>query len=78
MITYTKTQARSNFSEIIKQVKYGKKIISIKKDVLIVPFPEINEKEIPISEINTQSSSFNFLKSEPDIYSLHDLRKQYV
>ena len=78
MITYTKTEARSNFSEIIKQVKYGKKIISIKRDVLIVPFPEIDEKEIPISEINTDSDSFDFLENEPDMYSLNDLTKQYV
>ncbi len=77
MQTYTKTETRNNFSEIIKQVKYGKKIVAVKRDVLIVPFPEMNES-IPISQINEQSESFDFLENEPDLYSLNDLKKRYV
>ncbi|MBT3348932.1 hypothetical protein HN954_00440 [bacterium] len=78
MISYTKTQARNNFADIVKQVKYGKKIIAVRQDILIVPFPEIDETEIPISEINTHSASFDFLATEPDIYHLNDLKKRYV
>ena len=77
MQTYTKTETRNNFSEIIKQVKYGKKIVAVKRDVLIVPFPEIDES-IPVSQINEQSDSFDFLENEPDLYSLSDLKKRYV
>ena len=77
MQTFTKTETRNNLSEIIKQVKYGKKIVAVKRDVLIVPFPEVNET-IPISQINEQSGSFDFLDNEPDLYTLSDLQKRYV
>ena len=83
MITYSTTEARKNFSDLINQVKYQKKTIAIgrnnKVEVLMVP---LEEKEVasklPISEINATSSSFDFLKDEPDLYSTHDLKKRYV
>ncbi len=31
-----------------------------------------------ITQMNTHSKSFDFLKNEPDIYSLSDLKKRYV
>lgn len=78
----TTTQLRSNLSEIVNTVKYEKKIIAIgrknKKEVLIVPYPEINDQDLPITNINAQSGSFDFLKEEPNLYSLKDLKKQYV
>ncbi len=80
MFTYSTTQARAKFSELINQVKYQKIIIAIgrnkKAEVLITPIPE--NYDIPITEINTQSSSFDFLADEPDLYTMNDLKKQYV
>lgn len=81
MITYTTTQARSQFSEIVNQVKYQKKIIAIwrrsnKAEVIIVPVPE--NYDFNITDINANSSSFDFLNEEPDIYSIDDLVKKYV
>lgn len=32
------------------------------------------EEDIPITEINAASESFNFLKDEPELYSLKDLK----
>jgi len=80
---YTNTQARNNFSELINTVKYGKKIIAIgrnrsQKEVLVIPYPDIDTGDIPISQINEKSESFNFLEDEPDIYSISDLKKSYV
>jgi hypothetical protein len=78
---YTTTEARKHLSEIVNQVRYQKIIISIgrrdEEEVLVVPKVTLDEA-IPISEINAQSASFQFLEEEPDIYSLKDLKKRYV
>lgn len=80
---YTNTQARNNFSELINTVKYGKKIIAIgknssQKEVLVIPYPDIDTADLPISQINGQSESFSFLADEVDIYTIMDLKKSYV
>lgn len=38
----------------------------------------LSESEIMITEINSQSTSFDFLKQEPDLYSSKDLKKRYL
>lgn len=82
MNIYSTTQARSNLSDMVNQVKYEKKIFIIgrnnKKEALLVPYPDMGEDYLPLSEMNAQSSSFDFLKKEPNIYSLKDLQKRYV
>ncbi len=81
MVHYSTTEVRKHLNEIINRVKYQKIVISVgrhnKQEVLIVPKPE-TEDELPISEINAASSSFVFLKNEPDLYSLKDLKRRYV
>lgn len=81
MLHYSKSEARKNFSEIINRVKFEKVIISVGRgdegEVYIIPKPE-PDKELPISEINSSSESFDFLEDEPDIYSLKDIKKRYV
>lgn len=80
MLIYSTTQVRSQLSDLVNQVKYTKNIIAIgrnkKAEVLITPIPETYD--IPITEINTVSSSFSFLENEPELYSLNDLKKSYV
>lgn len=82
MVHYSTTEARKHLNEIINRVSFEKIIISVgrhnKKEVLIIPKPEIAEDDLPITNINTASSSFDFLKDEPDIYSIKDLKKRYV
>lgn len=80
---YSTTEARRNFSSIIEQVHYLKVIVSVgrhgESEVLIIPKPEIDtDTDMPISAINANSESFDFLENEPDIYSLNDLKKRYV
>jgi hypothetical protein len=78
---YSNTEARKNFSKIIKDVHYKKMIVSIGKhgaeEVLVIPKPVLDEN-LPISQMNASSPSFDFLNDEPDLYSLSDLTKQYV
>jgi hypothetical protein len=80
MQTISTTIARTQLGEIINKVKYQKTIIALgrnnKAEVLITPLPE--DLDIPISDINTQSPSFDFLKDEEDLYDKNDLKVSYV
>lgn len=81
MLRYSTTEARKHFSEIFNRVRYEHIIIAIgrheKDEVLIVPKPDLDQ-ELPVSQMNAASPSFDFLKDEPDLYSLKDLKKRYV
>ena len=74
------TVARTQLGEIINKVKYQKVIIALgrnnKAEVLVTPVPDTSE--IPISELNAASPSFDFLDDEEDLYSIKDLKKKYV
>ena len=81
MQVYSITEARKIIGDLVSQVKFGKKIIALgrnkKVEAFLVPSPDLNE-EIPTTLMNSASSSFDFLKEEPDIYSLGDLQESYV
>jgi len=81
MYHYNTSEARKHLNEIVNRVRYEKISISLgrrgKTEVLIVPSVELDQ-EIPVSEINAQSPSFDFLAEEPDIYSIKDIKKRYV
>jgi hypothetical protein len=48
-------------------------------DALIIQFPSAYNKELnEITNINALSHSFDFLKEEPEIYSMEDLKKKYA
>lgn len=77
----TTTKARQKIGEIINRVKYGGEVFGIGRrnsiDAVIIPFPTYNDQLNEITNLNTFSHSFGFLKDEPDIYSIKDLRKKY-
>lgn len=81
MLTYSTTEARKNFSEIVNQVKYKKQVVALGRnnriEAFIVPNAEYSE-DVNISAINAHSPSFSFLENEPDLYSLADLKKRYA
>jgi hypothetical protein len=81
MIHFDTSEARKHLNEIVNKVKYQKVIISIGRrgvsEVLIIPKPEMNE-EIPVTSINAESKSFDFLNDEPDLYQIADIKKRYV
>ena len=77
------TLMRKHISEIISNVKYNDQIFGIgrrnKIEAVIMKYPEnLNKKVSEIVNVNANSSSFDFLKNEPDIYEIKDLKKKYV
>jgi prevent-host-death family protein len=78
---YSITEARTKLGELVNRVRYTRKAIALGKhgkvDVFLVAVGDEDES-IPISEINAASDSFAFLKDEPDLYSIADLKKRYV
>ncbi|MEO8637901.1 MAG: hypothetical protein ABI430_03310 [Candidatus Taylorbacteria bacterium] len=79
----TTTNARKNIGDIVNRVKYLGEVVAIGRrdsiDALLIPFPDTyNSGMNEITNINAYSASFDFLKNEPDIYSISDLKKKYV
>lgn len=77
------TKARQNISSIINQVKYHGDVFAIGRrdsiDAIIIKFPEAHNPDLnEITNMNAYSGSFDFLKDEPDIYTITDLKKRYV
>jgi hypothetical protein len=83
MKTITTTNARKQIANIINVVKETGDVFAIGRrnqpEVLIIKFPtEYNKAVNDITNINAYSESFSFLDSEPDLYSVADLKKKYV
>lgn len=74
---------RKNISEVINRVKYSGQVFGVGRrnniEVIIMKYPEYSNKNLnEITNINVNSNSFTFLKEEPDIYTVNDLKKRYV
>ncbi len=79
----TTTQARKTIGKMINQVKYYGEVFGIGRrnsiDALLIQFPESYNKDLnDITNANANSRSFDFLKNEPETYSLSDLKETYV
>ncbi len=79
----TTTKARKDIGNIINQVKYHGDVFAIGRrnsiDALLIQFPETYNKDVnDITNANAYSRSFDFLGTEPEIYSALDLKKKYV
>ncbi len=50
-----------------------------KPEAILIKYPEYLNKNIStISNVNANSPSFDFLKDEPELYSIKDLITRYV
>jgi prevent-host-death family protein len=91
--TITAMKARQNLGSIMNEVSFtgdefiieraGKpmavivsinKFYAMKKNIENIDMSE----DLPMTEINAQLGGFDFLKEEPDLYSIEDLKKRYV
>lgn len=83
MKTISITNTRKNIKTLIDRVKYRGEAFAIGRhnsvDAVIIAFPTNYNKNLnDITNINTNSRSFDFLKDEPDIYNLGDIKKIYA
>ncbi len=83
MKTISTTEARKNIASMIDAVKETDAVFLIGRrdvpDAVLLKFPsEYKHLFSDITNINAYSSSFAFLKEEPDLYSVADLKKKYV
>ncbi len=76
------TNFRKNLPLFLDKVISNKPLVigrRNKPEALIIKYPEnLNKKVSDITNFNANSSSFDFLKNEPDIYSIDDLKVKYV
>lgn len=81
--TISTTEARKQISKIIDAVRERGEVFAIgrhnRPEAIIIKFPsEYNPEFSEITNINAHSSSFDFLKDEPDLYTLDDAKERYV
>ncbi len=81
--TLSTTQMRKDISDLVDIVSRSRKPIVIGRrnvpEVVLIPFPAFwNGKLSEITNINTYSKSFDFLKDEPEIYSIKDIKTKYA
>lgn len=79
----TTTKARKHIKSIIDRVKYRGEVFCIRRrdsiDAIVLKFPEMYNAAVnDITNVNAYSKSFDFLRDEPDLYSLSDLKKRYA
>lgn len=83
MRTVSTTNARKHIKTLLDRVRETGEIIAIGRrariEALLIKFPSHYNKELSdITNVNTYSSSFDFLYEEPELYSADDLKKRYV
>ncbi|MFZ2303962.1 MAG: hypothetical protein WAV98_04225 [Minisyncoccia bacterium] len=83
MKVISSTTMRKDIAEIINAVKYTGQVFCVgrrnKIEAIIMKYPEhINADLTEITNINVGSTSFDFLKNEPNLYSIKDLKKRYA
>ncbi len=80
--TLSTTELRENISDFMDIVSAGKSIVFGRRNVpeaVLIPFPNLwNGKLTEITNINAYSKSFDFLSSEPEIYSIKDIKHKYA
>jgi len=77
------TNARKHIKELVDSVREKGDVIAIgrrnKPEAIIMKFPGThNDALSDITNVNAYSNSFSFLDSEPDLYTVNDLKKRYV
>lgn len=78
----TTTKARKHISNLVNRAKYRGEVFAIGRrnsiDAVLIGFPQnYNSSANDITNVNTYSESFDFLKKEPEIYTVSDLKKKY-
>lgn len=83
MKVISSTTMRKDIAEIINEVKYTGQVFGVgrrnKIEAIIMKYPDHARADFSeITNINANSTSFSFLESEPELYSIKDLKKKYA
>ena len=83
MKTLTTTVARKQLAEIVDNVRYRGAVYGLGRrnriDAIIMRFPEHYHADLDeVTILNANSASFDFLKDEPELYTMNDLKKRYA
>lgn len=83
MKVISSTAMRKDIAEIINAVKYTGQVFGVgrrnKIEAIIMKYPShINLELNEVTNINANSTSFDFLEDEPELYSVKDLKKRYA
>ena len=78
--TISTKKVREHISDIIEGVKNRGEIFVFGRrnnpEAILIKFPDVyNPRFSEITNINAYSNSFDFLKDEPNIYMLSDIKK---
>ncbi|KKW25046.1 MAG: hypothetical protein UY67_C0001G0048 [Candidatus Kaiserbacteria bacterium GW2011_GWA2_52_12] len=79
----TTTSARKHIKDIVDRAKYRGEVFAIGRrdsiDAIVIGFPRAYSDAVnDITNVNAYSRSFDFLESEPDLYSADDLKNRYA
>ena len=80
MKTISTTEVRKNISEMIDSVRETDKVFLIGRrgspEAVLIKFPADYRTDVSdMTNVNAYSTSFDFLKDEPDLYSAADIEK---
>lgn len=83
MKVISSTTMRKDIAEIINEVKYTGQVFGVgrrnKIEAIIMKYPDYASSDLSeITNMNANSASFSFLESEPELYSIKDLKKKYA
>ena len=83
MKVLTTTDARKRIKNIVDRAKYRGEVFAIGRrnsiDAVLIGFPRAYSDSVnDITNVNTYSKSFDFLATEPELYSITDLKKRYA
>lgn len=79
----TTTDARKHIARLVEEVSLRNTVVAIGRrrhpDVLVVKFPQEYNPALS-AELNFHANQkvFDFLKDEPDIYTIADMKKRYA
>lgn len=79
---FTTTNARKNIALIIDEVRENNSVVALgrrnRPDVLLLKYPEFYNRLVS-DEVNFQANSkaLDFLRDEPETYSVSDIKKRY-
>ena len=77
------TEFRTHISAVLDAVTHRKQIVGVgrhnKIEAIVLKWPARESSTLDdVTQVNANSSSFDFLAEEPDLYTMDDVRKRYV